>query len=124
MGGILARARALERIRLSPEVATGLEMRRLTTALLGGGCQVFSMTYHSPSLVPGHTPYVRDKADLQRFVETVHDYCVWFRDEIGGQFLSISRLKAKMLAERASTPACSNSDSDSMAIADMHFSER
>jgi len=100
VGGILARSRALERIRLSPEVATGAEMRRLTSSLLADGCEVFSLTYHSPSLVAGHTPYVRSAADLERFIATVQDYCAWFRDEVGGQFMSISALKDMMAAQR------------------------
>jgi hypothetical protein len=93
MGGILARSRALERIRLSPEVASGDEMRRLTASLLRRGCQVFSLTYHSPSMAAGHTPYVRSEADLERFIATVHDFCAWFRDELGGQFASMSQLR-------------------------------
>jgi hypothetical protein len=101
LGGILARSRALERIRLSPEVASGDEMRRLTTSLRAGGCNVFSLTYHSPSMVPGHTPYVRDAAGLERFIATVHDYCAWFRDEIGGQFLSLGALYDKLERSRA-----------------------
>jgi hypothetical protein len=101
LGGILARSRALERIRLSPEVASGDEMRRLTTSLRAGGCDVFSLTYHSPSLAPGHTPYVRDAAGLDRFIATVHDYCAWFRDEIGGQFLGLGALYDKLERSRA-----------------------
>jgi hypothetical protein len=100
MGGILARSGALERIRLSPETASDAEMRRLTTSLRADGCEVFSLTYHSPSLVAGHTPYVRTEADLVRFIATVHDYCAWFRDEVGGQFMSLSQLKAAMAAQR------------------------
>jgi hypothetical protein len=100
MGGILARSHALERIRLSPEVASAAEMRRLTSALLDGGCGVFSLTYHSPSLEPGHTPYVRSKADLERFLATVHEYCTWFRDHVGGQFMSMSQVTAGMAAQR------------------------
>jgi len=100
VGGILARARALERIRLSPEAASGDEMRRLTSSLRAGGCEVFSLTYHSPSMVAGHTPYVRNAADLERFIATVHDYCAWFRDEMGGQFMGLSQLKEKMAAQR------------------------
>jgi hypothetical protein len=88
---VLARTRALERVRLSPEVASGAEMRRLTTSLLGAGCQVLSLTYHSPSLAPGCTPYVRNAADLERLIATVHDYCAWFRDEAGGQFMSLGQ---------------------------------
>jgi hypothetical protein len=100
LGGVLARTRALERVRLSPEVASGAEMRRLTRSLLGGGCQVFSLTYHSPSLMPGHTPYVRSAADLERLVSTVHDYCAWFRDEVGGQFMSLSQARQALAPRR------------------------
>ncbi len=96
MGGILSRSGALERIRLSPEAANGAELRRLSSALRGAGCEVFSLTYHSPSMVPGHTPYVRTDADLQRFIATVHDYCTWFRDELGGEFMSITGLAARL----------------------------
>jgi hypothetical protein len=100
LGGILARSGALERIRLSPEMANGAEMRRLATALLADGCEVFSLTYHSPSMMPGHTPYVRSAADLERFIATVHDFCAWFRDEANGQFMSLTGLEAKLLAQR------------------------
>jgi len=99
VGGILSRSGALERIRLSPEVASGAEMRRLSSALHRAGCQVFSLTYHSPSMVPGHTPYVRSAADLERFITTVHDYCVWFRDELGGEFMSVTGLAARLQSQ-------------------------
>jgi len=31
----------------------------------------------------------------------VRDYCAWFRDEMGGQFMSVSSVHAMMLAQRA-----------------------
>jgi hypothetical protein len=101
LGGVLARSGAIERIRLSPEAANDAEMRRLTTALRADGCEVFSLTYHSPSMAPGHTPYVRSDAELERFIVTVHDYCAWFRDEIGGQFMSLTGLETKLAAQVA-----------------------
>jgi hypothetical protein len=101
LGGVLARSGALERIRLSPEQANGAEMRRLTQALLDDGCQVFSLTYHSPSMVAGHTPYVRTASDLEHFITMVHDYCAWFRDA-GGQFMSVSQLQAHLAAQAGS----------------------
>lgn len=100
LGGIFARSGAVERIRLSPEVANGDEMRRLAGALHAGGCQVFSLTYHSPSMVPGHTPYVRSAAELERFIATVSDFCDWFRDELGGQFMGLSQLRDALEAAR------------------------
>ena len=113
--GILARSRALERIRLSPETATGAEMRRLAGSLLRGGCEVFSLTYHSPSIAVGHTPYVRSKAELERFIATVDDFCRWFRDEQGGQFVSLSQLYEMIAATR---PAL-NEDSEMPALKQM-----
>lgn len=93
LGGVMARSRALERIRLSPEVASGAELRRLAASLRRDGCEVFTLTYHSPSMAVGHTPYVRSAADLERFIATVRDFCTWFRDELGGQFASLSQLR-------------------------------
>jgi hypothetical protein len=98
LGGLLARSRALERIRLSPETANLSEMRRLAAALLANGCEVFALTYHSPSLEPGYTPYVRTAGDLENFIATVHDFCAWFIDEGGGQFGSLSHLETILLA--------------------------
>src|SRR3546814_17218490 len=34
---------------------------------VGEGVRVLNFAFHSPSLVPGHTPYVRDAADLAAF---------------------------------------------------------
>lgn len=100
LGGILARTRAVERIRLSPESAGLADMKRLSRALVQGGTRVLTLTYHSPSLVAGHTPYVRSKEDLQAFVKTIDDYCSFFQDELGGVFMSLSGLHNQLAAQR------------------------
>lgn len=65
--GILARTRLLERIALTPEgVAPNEAIRAIDTAI-ATGLPVLVFSFHSPSLEPGHTPYVRTKADLQTF---------------------------------------------------------
>ena len=99
-GGIAARTRLLERIRLSPEGASAAEMKRLAATLAGAGCRVFSLTYHSPSLAPGHTPYVRTKEDLRGFVAAIKALCTFFRDELGGVFMSVETLHGKLQAQR------------------------
>jgi hypothetical protein len=100
LGGIAARARLSERIRLTPEGGDARDMQRLTTALHRAGCQVFSMTYHSPSLAPGHTPYVRTADDLERFIGAIERYCTWFQEEFGGVFMSVSELYGELQARR------------------------
>jgi hypothetical protein len=51
-------------------------------------------------MTPGHTPYVRCEADLERLITTVHDYCAWFRDSVGGEFMSLSQLRQALAAQR------------------------
>lgn len=97
LGGIAARTRALERIRLSPEGCDAAEMIRLVTTLARAGNQVFTLTYHSPSLVPGHTPYVRSQADLDAFLDAIAAVCAYFRDELGGVFMSSSKIREAMI---------------------------
>ncbi|WP_136161546.1 WalW protein [Sphingomonas flavalba] len=64
---VLARLKLLARVALTPEgmpIADALEAAR---ALLGEGVPLLSLSFHSPSLVPGNTPYVRDAAALADF---------------------------------------------------------
>ncbi len=83
--GVLARTHLLERIRLTPEGMTVAEMRRLTEALYARGHRVFSFTYHSPSLAPGHTPYTPDAAALAQFLDRFRAYFDWFMGELAGR---------------------------------------
>src|SRR5262249_6808526 len=100
--GVLARLHLADRITLTPEGISFDEQRRLTRALLRKGHRVFSFTYHSPSLVPGNTPYVRDEADLRAFLRRIEQYFEFFIREIGGR--AVTPFEIKVLAERCSPP--------------------
>jgi len=65
--GVFARARLLSRVPLTPEGVPVAEALEAIAVALGEGAAVLNFAFHSPSLVPGHTPYVRDAADLARF---------------------------------------------------------
>lgn len=95
--GILSRLNLLERIRLTPEGATFDEMRRLSLALLEDGHRIFTLTFHSPSLVPGHTPYVRDADDLASFLTDIGDYAAWFHEALGGEYRTAAEIRALCL---------------------------
>lgn len=83
--GLLARSGLFDRIRLSPEGLRFEQHRRLVETLLADGRRIFSYTYHSPSLAPGHTPYVRSGADLDRFLTDMERFFDFFRG-LGGRF--------------------------------------
>ena len=92
---ITSRLRAFERIRLSPEDYTLAEMQRMTRAMLNDGQRIFVFSFHSPSVHPGYTPYVRDEAGLRRFLDKTRAYFEWFMRELDGQ--SMTPLEIKVL---------------------------
>ena len=66
-GAALARLRLVERIALTPE---GIPAERACKAIdiaINLRLPVMNFSFHSPSLQPGNTPYVRSTADLDLF---------------------------------------------------------
>ena len=96
--GLLARAGLLERITLSPEGSDLAAMLRLTRTLLRRGERIFTLSYHSPSLEPGNTPYVRDHRDLAVFLDRISGFLSFFRDELGGVFMTVKELHDQLRA--------------------------
>ncbi|HEY1411246.1 MAG TPA: glycosyltransferase [Rhodopila sp.] len=101
--GLLARARLMERITLSPEGSDLSAMLRLTRALLRRGERIFTFSYHSPSLEPGNTPYVRSHYDLAVFMDRISGFLSFFRDELGGVFLTVRELRDQLQAGMLAT---------------------
>ncbi len=65
--GPLARAGLLNRVALTPE---GVPLNEALTAirrLLADGTRLFSLSFHTPSVASGYTPYVRDAEELRAF---------------------------------------------------------
>jgi hypothetical protein len=119
--GVLSRSGWVARSRLTPEGVSAAEQCRLLDTLVRGGRRTFSLVYHSPSLAPGHTPYVRTEADLHRFLATIEDVLTYFRDVIGGRFTTLSGVHESMSA--AGPPAASRVTSP-VAASSAHPSER
>jgi hypothetical protein len=65
--GLLARSGLLARVALSPEDMPLADALAAIALLLDDDAQILSISFHSPTVEPGHTPYVRDAADLARF---------------------------------------------------------
>jgi hypothetical protein len=64
--GLLSRAGLLNRVPLTPEGVLA-EALAAVRALIDDGVRWFSLSFHSPSVEPGHTPYVRTAEDLRDF---------------------------------------------------------
>jgi hypothetical protein len=62
---MLARSGLLERIALTPEgISLGKAIEAIDLAI-AEGVKVINLSFHSPSLAVGHTPYVRDESQLE-----------------------------------------------------------
>lgn len=102
--GLLGKAGLVTRSRLSPEGISAAEQCRLLDALAERGQRVFTLVYHSPSLAPGNTPYVRSEEQLAAFLATIEQVLTHFRDRLGGRFTTLTKVHARMSAERAESP--------------------
>ena len=103
--GLLARSGTLARSRLSPEGVSADEQCRLLDSMVRSGRRFFTLTYHSPSLAVGHTPYVRTAADLDTFLRAIEQVLFFFRDHLGGEFTTLTRHRAALLAAGARVAA-------------------
>ena len=83
--GIFSRLRLLNRVTLSPEVSNLAEMIRVVRDLYSDGVRIFSLAFHSTSIEPGHTPYVRTPRDLADFLSRLRQFFDFFFSEFDGQ---------------------------------------
>jgi hypothetical protein len=96
---LLRHANVINRVALTPEGVPLEEAKDLTQFLVDCGHRVFTLWYHSPSLTPGSTPYVRSESDLQGFLGWLDAYLEFFMGELGG--VSVLPEEVYLAARRA-----------------------
>jgi len=74
LAGVAARAGLLKRLTLSPEVATVADMLTLSRRLLEQGVRHLHLTWHSPTLRPGLSPFADSEADVERLYAALGEY--------------------------------------------------
>lgn len=81
-------------MRLSPEGASLDDLKALTKKLVADKTPVLTFTLHSTSLTIGANSYAQDAASVQRLLDVTRQYFRWFRDQQGGDFVSLDDLAA------------------------------
>ena len=69
--GVLDRLRLLNLRWLSPELTTSADMLRLCRVLLHKGHSLLNMSFHSTSLLPGKSPFVKNDRELELFLHRI-----------------------------------------------------
>lgn len=67
LGGALSHAKLFSRVPLTPEGISAQECVEAIDALIEDDVPVLSFSFHSPTLEPGNTPYVRTSSELSDF---------------------------------------------------------
>lgn len=88
----------MERIRLTPEGITIPEAKRLVRHMRNHGQSVFVLTYHTPSLQAGGSPYARTEQDVIRLLEWLDCFYDFFTREMKGQLVTWRDVRARVSA--------------------------
>ena len=72
--GALDRMKLLNLRWLSPETSSAEEMVRLSKTLISRGCNYLNLSFHSTSLLPGKSPFVKDQSDLSEFIMNIERF--------------------------------------------------
>ncbi|HLV77562.1 MAG TPA: polysaccharide deacetylase family protein [Marinobacter sp.] len=94
--GVMSRLGMVDRLMLSPEGFTPAEHIKLTRALFDQGVRTFTWSFHSPSVVPGHTSYVRNEQQLEQFLSSFRQFFDFFFTDLGGKATTPTRLRTLM----------------------------
>jgi hypothetical protein len=94
--GLLSRTGLLDRLRLSPEGFDTPDHRRLVHELLARDRRCFVFSFHTPSLKPGCTPYVRSDAELSEFLDRFRRCFDFFLGDLGGISLTPLELRSRL----------------------------
>jgi hypothetical protein len=91
--GIAARLGLLSRVSLTPEDMPLHEAKEAIRVAVGEGLRLLNFAFHSPSVEPGHTPYVRTAADLAAFLHW-WDEVLALLDRLGVRAASVDEIVA------------------------------
>ena len=102
LAGLAHRTGLLKRIDLSPELASAHDMLTVSRRLLDAGVPYLHVTWHSPTLKPGFSPYAATWADVARIYAAVEKYVEGVSRMASITFATISEAGA-VLAQQAAT---------------------
>ncbi|MDP5030332.1 hypothetical protein [Paraglaciecola sp.] len=86
---LLMKVLRVKRQRLSPEGFALADLKKITRAQMRLGQKDFILSFHSPSIKAGLTPYVKEQKDEDHFLTVTIDYIKWFHSHNSGQFVLV-----------------------------------
>lgn len=97
--GLRSLRRICQRTALSPELSSVAEMLTLSRHLLDLGVQHLHLSFHTPSLMPGLSPFAPTAADVTRIYASVEEYLARLARLASLRFVTVHEAAA-LLANR------------------------
>ena len=94
--GIFSKLGIVDRLMLSPEGFSPKEHINITRFLYNKGVRTFTWSFHSPTVMPGGTPYVNSESELKKFLESFYRYFDFFFDKMQGVATTPTKLKSQL----------------------------
>jgi len=110
--GVLDRLGIARRIKFTPEQSDAKAMKQLADAYLAQHAPALVMMLHSSSLLPGASPYVKDKHDLEGFYSRLEQAIEFCREKRGMSSRTLAALSEGLCTESTlrQTPATAGGD--------------
>jgi len=97
LAGLAARAGLIKRLTLCPEVASVADMLTLSRRLLEHGVRHLHLTWHSPSFLPGLSPFAATARDVARLYASIEAYLEGLSRLTAFTFATVSEAAAQHL---------------------------
>ena len=97
--GILWKLGAIRKIHLSPELASADDMVKLVKAAIKKEHRVIHMFFHSSSLMPGASPYVKNTADKEKLYQKIKAVFSYLQENTDVQCCTLEEA-SKILKQR------------------------
>lgn len=105
LAGLAHRTGLLKRIDLSPELASVDEMLTVSRRLLAEGVPYLHVSWHSPTLLPGLSPYAATAADVARLYASVEAYLEGLARMSSLRFVTVSEAASLLARDLQPRPA-------------------
>ena len=101
--GLLWHLGLLRKIAMTPEGMSSADLCRCIDRHFERGNTVITLFMHSSDLLPGATPYVRDEADLKRFLATLRCVAHHVRTVHGARFVTVREAHSILMSRHRET---------------------
>ena len=99
LAGLAARTGLIKRLTLCPELASVADMLTLSRRLLEHGVRHLHLTWHSPSFMPGLSPFAATARDVAHLYASIEEYLEGLSGLTAFTFATVSEAAAQHLPQ-------------------------